>query len=98
MVSHTEKIHCMLVNTRNTDIVMLYSFGRCDYRLEASDFDPSYRDASFFGSTSENFLKHAPWINDLFQQIPDWIAQKIHPAMASFITQKRVCIDHFLAN
>jgi hypothetical protein len=69
---------------------MLYSFGRCDSRLEADDFDPSYRDASYFGSTSENFMKHAPWINDLFLSIPDSVARLLHPAMAAFVEQKMV--------
>jgi len=66
-----------------------YSFARCDNRLEAPDFDPSYRDASFFGSTAGAFLKHAPWINDLMQSAPDAIARLLHPGLASFIFQKR---------
>jgi len=68
---------------------MNYSFGRCDQRLEAPDFDPAYRDASFFGSTAENFLKHAPWINNFMQSIPDSLARLLHPAMTEFIRQKR---------
>ena len=72
------------------DVVMTYSFARCDHRLEAPDFDPSYRDASFFGSTAENFLKHAPWLNNFMQSIPDSMSRLAHPAMASFIEQKRV--------
>ncbi|KAH8594870.1 cytochrome P450 [Bisporella sp. PMI_857] len=71
------------------DVVMLYSFARCDNRLEAPDFDPSYRDASFFGSTAGSFMKHAPWVNNLMQSLPDSVARLLHPAMASFIAQKR---------
>ncbi|OCK81439.1 cytochrome P450 monooxygenase [Lepidopterella palustris CBS 459.81] len=71
------------------DVVMTYSFARCDHRLEAPDFDPSYRDASFFGSTAENFMKHAPWLNNFMQSLPDSVASLLHPAMASFIQQKR---------
>jgi hypothetical protein len=70
---------------------MTCSFARCDDRLEAPDFDPSYRDASFFGSTARIFLKHAPWVNNLMQALPDSVARLLHPAMASFIAQKRVC-------
>jgi hypothetical protein len=69
---------------------MNYSFGRCDSRLEAPDFDPSYRDASFFGSTSENLMKHIPWLNDVLQSLPDSIARILHPALTEFIKQKRV--------
>jgi len=71
------------------DIVMMYCFGRCDRRLEAEDFDPSYRDASFFGSTAGSFMKHAPWVNNLMQALPMWMAESLHPAMASFVAQKR---------
>ncbi|KAK0125722.1 hypothetical protein ONS95_000277 [Cadophora gregata] len=71
------------------DIVMQYCFGRCDNRLEAEDFDPSYRDASFFGSTAGSFMKHAPWVNNLMQALPMWAAAALHPAMASFVAQKR---------
>lgn len=69
---------------------MTYSFARCDNRLEAADFDPSYRAASHFGSTAQNYLKHAPWVNNLMQSLPDSVAEKIHPAMTEFIRQKRV--------
>lgn len=72
------------------DIVMEYSFARCDHRLEAEDFEPSYRDASFFGSTAGNFLRHAPWVNALSQSLPDWLVEKCHPSLAAFISQKRV--------
>jgi hypothetical protein len=76
-----------------SDIVMTYSFARCDHRLEAPDFDPSYRDASHFGSTAENFMKHAPWLNSFLQSLPDWIAEKMHPGLTEFIKQKRVGLD-----
>ena len=69
---------------------MNYSFGRCDNRLEAPDFDPSYRDASFFGSTAENLMKHIPWLNDVLQSLPDSLASVLHPALTEFIKQKRV--------
>ena len=69
---------------------MSYSFGRCDKRLEAPDFDPTYRDASHFGSTAENVMKHAPWLNYIMQSLPDSVASLLHPAMTEFIRQKRV--------
>ena len=70
------------------DVVMTYS-ARCDNRLEAPDFDPSYHDASFFGSAAGSFLKHAPWVNNLMQALPNSVARLLHPAIASFIAQKR---------
>ncbi|CZR68489.1 uncharacterized protein PAC_18388 [Phialocephala subalpina] len=74
------------------DIVMMYCFGPCDKRLEAEDFDPSYRDAPFFGSTAGSFLKHAPWVNNLMQALPNSIAEMLHPATASFVAQKRAVL------
>lgn len=59
-------------------------------QIEAPDFDPSYRDASFFGSTAGNFMKHAPWVNNLMQSLPNSIAELLHPAMATYVNQKRV--------
>jgi len=60
------------------------------HNAEAPDFDPSYRDASFFGSTAGNYLKHAPWVNNLMQALPNFLAELLHPAMATFVAQKRV--------
>lgn len=60
--------------------------------VEAEDFDPSYRDASFFGSTAGSFMKHAPWVNNLMQALPMWAAAALHPAMAAFVAQKRVSL------
>jgi hypothetical protein len=57
--------------------------------IEAEDFDPSHRDASFFGATAGSFMKHAPWINNLVQVLPNSILETLHPAMASFVAQKR---------
>ncbi|TVY93201.1 Cyrochrome P450 monooxygenase [Lachnellula willkommii] len=76
------------------DVVMTYCFARHDNRLEAPDFDPSYRDASYFGSTAGNYLKHAPWVNNFMQSLPNSIAELLHPAMASFVAQKRDVLAH----
>jgi hypothetical protein len=63
------------------------------HHTEAQDFDPSYRDASFFGSTAGNYLKHAPWVNNLMQALPNFLAELLHPAMATFVAQKRASIS-----
>ena len=34
-------------------------------------------------------MKHAPWLNNVFQSLPDWLTRLAHPAMAAFIDQKR---------
>jgi hypothetical protein len=63
--------------------------------IEAENFDPTYRDAAFFGSTAGNFMKHAPWLNKVFQKLPDGFVAAIHPAMAAFVKQKRVSYGAF---
>ncbi|CAI6331170.1 unnamed protein product [Periconia digitata] len=79
---------CMFSALTN-DVVNLYSFARCDYRLEDPNFDPWARDASLQGANSANFMKHAPWINDVVKRLPDAMVAKILPALATFTTQKR---------
>ncbi|KAH8704309.1 cytochrome P450 [Phaeosphaeriaceae sp. PMI808] len=71
------------------DVVNLYSFARCDYRLEDPNFDPWARDASLAGANSANFMKHAPWINQLLKKLPESVIERIHPALATFAAQKR---------
>lgn len=68
---------------------MQYAFARSDHRLEAPDFDPTFRSAAFFGSTAGNFMKHVPWLNSVLQSLPDWLVRLSHPNMAAFIEQKR---------
>lgn len=68
---------------------MQYAFARSDHRLEAADFDPTYRAAAFFGATTGNFMKHAPWLNNILQRLPDRVVRLTHPSMAAFIEQKR---------
>lgn len=91
---------CIVLGDAINDSVSEFPFNRgkssnCVYITEAEDFDPSYRDASFFGSTAGSFLKHAPWVNNLMQTLPNSIVELLHPAMASFVAQKRVS---FLSN
>jgi hypothetical protein len=39
-------------------------------------------------------MKHAPWLNNVFQATPDWLTRLTHPAMAAFVAQKRVISSH----
>ncbi|KFZ04126.1 hypothetical protein V502_10388, partial [Pseudogymnoascus sp. VKM F-4520 (FW-2644)] len=72
-----------------SDVVMQYAFARSDHRLERPDFDRANRDGCFFGSTAANFMKHAPWLNTIFQSLPDQLTRLAHPLLAAFLAQRR---------
>ncbi|KFY05415.1 hypothetical protein O988_00004 [Pseudogymnoascus sp. VKM F-3808] len=72
-----------------SDVVMQYAFARSDHRLERPDFDRANRDGCFFGSTAANFMKHAPWLNAIFQSLPNQLTRLAHPLLAAFLAQRR---------
>jgi hypothetical protein len=71
------------------DVAMQYSFARCDHRLEASDFDPSFHDASIVGSTMGHLTKQLTWILPLMQALPDWVTIRLNSDMASYVNLQR---------
>ncbi|KAI1140807.1 cytochrome P450 [Hypoxylon sp. FL0543] len=71
------------------DVVNIYSFARCDHRLESPNFDPSSRDAALAGITSIHFMKHVSWINDVMKALPESLVLWLQPALGSFLAQKR---------
>ncbi|KAJ2983507.1 hypothetical protein NUW58_g6236 [Xylaria curta] len=71
------------------DVVMIYSFARCDYRLETPNFDPSSRDAALVGLNSIHIMKHIPWVYDVMKALPDSLVQWLQPALASFLELRR---------
>ncbi|KIN05428.1 hypothetical protein OIDMADRAFT_101996 [Oidiodendron maius Zn] len=72
------------------DVVMQYSFARCDHRLEAKDFDPSFHDASIVGSTMGHLTKQLTWILPLMQAMPDWMTVRLNSDMASYDIQNQI--------
>jgi cytochrome P450 len=66
------------------DIVEDYAFGRSDHRLEAPDFDPSFRDAMLQGGKAGHVLKHFTWLMDLLRKLPDSLLLKLSPAMGAY--------------
>ncbi|KAI0905938.1 cytochrome P450 [Ustulina deusta] len=71
------------------DVVSIYSFARCDYRLETPDFDPTSRDAALVGLNAIHVMKHIPWVYDVMKALPDSLVQWLQPALASFLELKR---------
>lgn len=68
-----------------TDVVMEYAYARCDHRIEAKDFDPSFHDASIVGSTMGHTTKQLTWILPLMQTLPDWVTIMLNSDMASYV-------------
>ncbi|KAI0521301.1 cytochrome P450 [Xylaria bambusicola] len=66
------------------DIVEYYAFGRSENRLQAPDFDPSFRDAMLQGGKSGHVLKHFPWLMDMLRKLPDSLLLKLSPAMGAY--------------
>lgn len=60
------------------DVVMEYAYARCDHRIEAKDFDPSFHDASVVGSTMGHTTKQLTWILPLMTILPDWVTVKLN--------------------
>lgn len=42
----------------NIDVVVKYSLGHCDHRIEAEGFDPSFHEISFAAGSSSNIMRH----------------------------------------
>ncbi|KAI0889003.1 cytochrome P450 [Annulohypoxylon maeteangense] len=79
---------CMFSALGN-DVVNIYSFARCDHRLESPGFDPSSREASLSGISSIHFMKHISWINDVMKTLPEATVERLLPMLASFLKQKQ---------
>lgn len=71
------------------DVVMEYAFARCDHRIEAKDFDPSFHDASIVGSTMGHMTKQLTWVLPLMQTLPDWVTIQLNSDMASYVKLQR---------
>ncbi|KAI1167499.1 cytochrome P450 [Nemania serpens] len=78
-----------MLSALGNDVVMIYSFARCDYRLETPDFDPSSRDAALVGLNAIHIMKHIPWVFDVMKALPDALVQWLQPALASFLELRR---------
>ncbi|ATZ52267.1 hypothetical protein BCIN_08g00320 [Botrytis cinerea B05.10] len=71
------------------DVVSIYSFARCDHRLESPDFDPSSRNAALAGISSIHFMKHVPWVNNVMKALPETLVEWLLPVLSSFLKLKR---------
>jgi hypothetical protein len=77
---------------------MQYAFARCDHRIEAPDFDPSFHDASIVGSTMGHMTKQLTWVLPIMQTLPDWVTIKLNSDMASYVTLQRVPSSSYSGN
>jgi cytochrome P450 len=68
---------------------MEYAYARCEDRLSAPDFDPSFHDASVAGTVMGHLTKHIPLVLTLMTSLPDSIVVAMSPDMASYFRLQR---------
>jgi hypothetical protein len=69
---------------------MQYTFGRSEDRLEMTNFDQAFHNASVKGSSMGALTKQFPWILPMMKSIPSWILAKMDPDMMSFVNLENV--------
>ena len=72
------------------DVVMEYSYGRSDHRLEQEDFGPDYHDAAVEAGRAGSLLKQMIWIYHFVQSLPDWVAVRLSPGLGMVARMQRV--------
>ena len=72
------------------DVVMEYSYGLSDHRLEANDFDPSYHDTVVAAGKQGSLLKQWIWILHFIQSLPESLAARMSPDLDLVIRLARV--------
>lgn len=69
---------------------MKYAFARDENRIEAADFDPSFKLAGETAARLGHLIKQLPWMLDIMQLLPDWIQTAMEPDMAVYIKLQKV--------
>jgi hypothetical protein len=72
---------------------MEYSFARSFHRIEAPDFDPSYKEASRRGVRMAQIAKHLrflTWIVKVLLWFPESIAERMGSTLRMFLVERRV--------
>ena len=72
------------------DVVMEYSYGRSDHRLEQEDFGPDYHDAVVESGRAGSLLKQMIWIYHFVQSLPEWVAVRLSPSLDLILRIQRV--------
>lgn len=73
-----------------SDVVMKFSYGRSDRRLEEEDFGPGYHDAIVEAGKAAGLLKQMIWIFQFFQSLREWLAVLPSPSLDLVIRIQRV--------
>jgi hypothetical protein len=89
------KFQCQNFNAKvlispEPDVVMQYSFGRSDQRVEADGFDPNFHHTSFAAATANALMRHMNWILQTIKRLPESWVMHMGPEMTSFVMLKRV--------
>jgi hypothetical protein len=77
---------------------MKYAFARDENRIEAADFDPSFKLAGETAARLGHLIKQLPWMLDIMQLLPDSVQTAMEPDMAVYIKLQKVSrpsFEHF---
>ena len=72
------------------DVVMAYSYGRSDHRLEKEDFAPGFHHASVIAGRQGSLFKQMFWIFRIVDSLPDWLAVHLVPGFNLVLQLRRV--------
>ncbi|MCJ1389938.1 hypothetical protein MMC18_002796 [Xylographa bjoerkii] len=67
------------------DVVMEYSFGRSEHRLEQADFAPDFHDGIVETGNGAALLKQMFWIYHIINSLPEWLAVFMIPSVAGML-------------
>lgn len=84
---------CVIIDIFDTDVISEYSFARSSHRLEAYDFDPSYKEASHRGVRLAQIAKHLrflTWIAEALLCLPQSLAERLGSSLRMFLVERRV--------
>ena len=72
------------------DVVMEYSFGYSDHRVEAPDFAPWFIESIVAAQKSTHLMKHMIWIFHVIQMLPDSFGLYFMPELMQLVKLQRV--------
>ncbi|KAL3424986.1 hypothetical protein PVAG01_04267 [Phlyctema vagabunda] len=69
----------------SNDVINDFSFGSCDHRIEAPDFDPEFHELSLRVSRTTIAIKQFPWVLAIVSSLPRSLAMNCGPELAAFV-------------
>ncbi|KAL1970872.1 hypothetical protein VTN77DRAFT_2706 [Rasamsonia byssochlamydoides] len=67
----------LMFSAFTSDVVMEYSFARCNHHLQHPEFDSVFHETMLSFSAMSHWTKHMNWILTVGQSIPLWMAKRV---------------------